>query len=152
IRENINTLCTYTDLEIWQALEHVQLAEFVRSKQDGLGMEVNQNGSNLSAGQQQLVCLTHALLKQAKVLVLDEATAAIDNPTDKIAQRSIREQFRECTVFTIAHRPNTITDSNKILVIDGSEVAEHDTPENLLADPHSLFAAIISETKQNRTK
>ncbi|KAJ1805506.1 hypothetical protein LPJ56_005356 [Coemansia sp. RSA 2599] len=146
IRENVDPLGAHADLDIWQALEHAHLAEYVRSKGSGLDLEVAQGGSNLSVGQRQLVCLARALLKQAKVLVLDEATAAIDNHTDNVVQRSIREQFRGCTVLTIAHRPNTIIDSDRILVIDNGEVAEYDTPENLLADPNSLFSSIVGES------
>ncbi|KAJ2635833.1 hypothetical protein GGF40_003368 [Coemansia sp. RSA 1286] len=145
IRENVDPLGVHGDLEIWHALAHAHLAEFIRSKDQGLDLEVTHGGNNFSVGQRQLVCLARALLKRAKVLVLDEATAAIDNITDNIVQQSIREQFRDCTVLTIAHRPNTIIDSDKILVIDNGEVAEYDTPGNLLADPNSLFTHIVSE-------
>ncbi|KAJ1814406.1 Canalicular multispecific organic anion transporter 2, partial [Coemansia sp. RSA 2599] len=132
IRENIDPFGKYTDLEIWQALEHAQLADFVRTKEQGLEFVVDRGGSNFSVGQRQLICLTRALLKQAKILVLDEATAAVDNSTDEIIQMAIRREFKECTVLTIAHRLNTIADSDRILVIDSGKVAEFDSPTSLL--------------------
>lgn len=94
-------------------------------------------------GQRQLVCLARALLrKNTKILVLDEATAAIDVETDRLIQESIREYFGHCTILTIAHRLNTILDYDKILVMDKGEVKELDTPRNLLSDPNSLFYSL----------
>ncbi|KAJ2133743.1 ABC transporter C member 13, partial [Coemansia sp. RSA 678] len=84
---------------------------------------------------------------RAKVLVLDEATAAIDNATDTIIQESIRKEFKDCTVLTIAHRLNTIIDSDMILVVDGGRMAEYDTPQNLLENENSLFAKLVEEAR-----
>lgn len=96
-----------------------------------------------SVGQRQLVCLARALLrKSTKILVLDEATAAIDVETDRLIQESIRECFGHCTILTIAHRLNTILDYDKILVMDGGEVKEFDSPRNLLSDSESLFSSL----------
>ncbi|KAJ1723570.1 hypothetical protein LPJ53_002093 [Coemansia erecta] len=147
VRENIDPFGNYTDEQVWSALEYAHLAEYIRSKEDGLDYKVEQGGTNFSVGQRQLICLARALLKHAKVLVLDEATAAIDNETDAIIQQSIREQFKDCTVLTIAHRLNTIIDSDMILVVDGGKVAEFDTPANLLADESSIFAQMVQESQ-----
>ncbi|KAJ2704612.1 hypothetical protein FB645_003109 [Coemansia sp. IMI 203386] len=151
VRENLDPFNSYSDQEIWRALEHAHLADVVRSKDEGLEFVVTQGGENFSVGQRQLICLARALLKRAKVLVLDEATAAIDNSTDAIIQESIRKEFKDCTVLTIAHRLNTIIDSDMILVVDAGKLAEYDTPENLLANENSLFAKLVEEARNQET-
>ncbi|KAJ2589936.1 hypothetical protein IWW49_002254 [Coemansia sp. RSA 1797] len=147
VRENLDPFNSYSDQNIWQALEHAHLADFIRTKDERLEFVVTQSGENFSVGQRQLICLARALLKRAKVLVLDEATAAIDNATDTIIQESIRKEFKNCTVLTIAHRLNTIIDSDMILVIDGGRLAEYDTPQNLLENENSLFAKLVEEAQ-----
>ncbi|KAJ2231313.1 hypothetical protein EV180_000422 [Coemansia sp. RSA 518] len=147
VRENLDPFNSYSDQNIWQALEHAHLADFIRTKDERLEFVVMQSGENFSIGQRQLICLARALLKRAKVLVLDEATAAIDNATDTIIQESIRKEFKNCTVLTIAHRLNTIIDSDMILVIDGGRLAEYDTPQNLLENENSLFAKLVEEAQ-----
>ncbi|KAJ2784706.1 hypothetical protein GGI15_002181 [Coemansia interrupta] len=150
VRDNVDPIGSYTDQQIWNALENAHLAEYIRSKNKGLDFEIEQSGNNLSVGQRQLICLARALLRRARILVLDEATAAIDNETDAIIQESIRKQFKNCTVLTIAHRLETVTDSDMILVVDGGMVAEYDTPENLLANESSLYFQLIQESKKQR--
>ncbi|KAJ2829061.1 hypothetical protein IWW50_001059 [Coemansia erecta] len=147
VRENLDPFNNYSDQDIWQALEHAHLADVIRAKDERLEFLVTQSGENFSVGQRQLICLARALLKRAKVLVLDEATAAIDNATDTIIQESIRKEFKHCTVLTIAHRLNTIIDSDMILVVDGGKLAEYDTPQNLLENENSLFAKLVEEAK-----
>ncbi|KAJ2120809.1 hypothetical protein IW147_004749 [Coemansia sp. RSA 720] len=147
VRENLDPFNNYSDQEIWQALEHAHLADVIRAKDERLELMVTQSGENFSVGQRQLICLARALLKRAKVLVLDEATAAIDNATDTIIQESIRKEFKNCTVLTIAHRLDTIIDSDMILVVDGGCLAEYDTPQNLLENKNSLFAKLVEEAR-----
>ncbi|KAJ2806862.1 Canalicular multispecific organic anion transporter 2 [Coemansia guatemalensis] len=149
VRKNLDPFNNYSDQDIWRALEQAHLAEYIRSKDERLEFMVSQSGENFSAGQRQLICLARALLKHAKVLVLDEATAAIDNATDEIIQQTIRTEFKDCTVLTIAHRLNTVIDSDMILVIDGGRLAEYDTPQNLLANKNSIFTKLINETQNN---
>ncbi|KAJ1853661.1 hypothetical protein LPJ73_002600 [Coemansia sp. RSA 2703] len=150
VRKNLDPFGNYTDQQIWSALEHAHLAELVRSKGEGLDYKVLKDGDNFSVGQRQLICLARALLRHSKVLVLDEATAAIDNETDAIIQQTIRKEFQNCTVLTIAHRLNTVMDSDMILVIDNGMVAEYDTPENLLANRYSIFTSLVSEAAIRR--
>ncbi|KAJ2871746.1 ATP-binding cassette glutathione S-conjugate transporter ycf1, partial [Coemansia aciculifera] len=120
----------------------------------GLDKWVEQKGSNFSVGQQQLVSLCRALLWRRKILVLDEATANVDTKTDQIMQSVIRQEFKDCTVLTIAHRINTIMDSDRVLVMDQGKVAEFDTPANLLArDGHfkRLVESMNLSKKQGQT-
>lgn len=105
----------------------------------GLQHEITEGGQNLSVGQKQLICLGRALLRKTKILILDEATAAIDLETDDLIQKTIRTEFKDCTVLTIAHRLNTIMDSDRIIVLDKGSVIEFDTPENLVANTDSVF-------------
>lgn len=93
----------------------------------------------MSVGQRQLLCLARALLRKTKVLILDEATAAVDIETDELIQKTIRSQFKDCTIMTIAHRLNTIMDSDRIIVLEKGVIAEFDTPQNLLANVNSIF-------------
>ena len=109
-------------------------------------MQVGQGGSNFSVGQRQLLCLARALLKGSKILVLDEATAAVDVETDQLIQNTIREAFKHCTTLTIAHRLNTIIDSDRVLVLDRGHVLEYDTPLALLENDSSAFSSMVAET------
>ena len=108
----------------------------------GLYAKVNEGGSNLSAGQKQLLCLARALLNPSRILILDEATAAVDVKTDKIVQETIRKEFSDRTILTIAHRIDTIMDNDKILVLDRGEVKEFDSPANLLKDKDTIFYSL----------
>ncbi|KAJ2714070.1 hypothetical protein H4R19_001923, partial [Coemansia spiralis] len=147
VRENLDPFGQYSDHDIWRALEHAHLADVIRGKDERLEFEVAQGGENFSVGQRQLVCLARALLKRAKVLVLDEATAAIDNTTDAIIQQTIRSEFKHCTVLTIAHRLDTIMDSDMVLVVDAGRMGEYDTPQNLLQNKDGLFAKLVEEAR-----
>jgi ATP-binding cassette, subfamily C (CFTR/MRP), member 1 len=106
---------------------------------------VNQFSSISIAGQKQLLCLARALLRKSKILVLDEATAAVDMETDDLIQQTIRSEFKDCTIMTIAHRLNTIIDYDRVLVMDKGEVAEFDSPQTLLANTNSIFYSMAKE-------
>uniref|UniRef100_A0A665WKS8 Multidrug resistance-associated protein 1 n=1 Tax=Echeneis naucrates TaxID=173247 RepID=A0A665WKS8_ECHNA len=132
LRMNLDPFDNYDDDDVWRALELSHLKTFVSGLPDGLSHECSEGGENLSVGQRQLLCLARALLRKTKILVLDEATAAVDPETDKLIQSTIRSQFEDCTVLTIAHRLNTIMDYNRVLVLDRGEIAEFDTPSHLI--------------------
>lgn len=98
------------------------------------------------------MCMARALLRQPRILILDEATASVDFESDALIQQTIREKFADCTMLTIAHRINTIMDSDKVLVLDQGEVAEFDTPEALLSDPTTLFSGLVQEFNSGRNQ
>uniref|UniRef100_A0A8C5TE87 ABC-type glutathione-S-conjugate transporter n=1 Tax=Malurus cyaneus samueli TaxID=2593467 RepID=A0A8C5TE87_9PASS len=140
LRMNLDPLNQYTDADIWTALELTQLKNFVADLPEQLEYKCTDQGENLSTGQKQLVCLARALLRKAKILVLDEATAAVDLETDLQIQSMLRTQFRDSTVLTIAHRVNTILD-----FLENGRIAEFDTPEHLIAQK-GLFYRLMEES------
>ena len=147
LRSNLDPFGQYTDDQLWMAIEHSHLKDFVKSQENQLEHKVSEGGENLSVGQRQLICLARALLRKTKILVLDEATAAVDVETDSLIQSTIRKEFSDCTIITIAHRLNTIIDSNRVLVLDQGSIAEFDTPDNLLANCESLFYSLAKDAK-----
>ncbi|XP_023742688.1 ABC transporter C family member 10 [Lactuca sativa] len=145
IRYNLDPLGEHSDQELWKVLEKCQLQEVIQDKKEGLDSLVVQDGSNWSLGQRQLFCLGRALLKRRKILVLDEATASIDNATDTIIQKTIREEFQDCTVITVAHRIPTVIDCSMVLVMKDGKVMEYEKPTTLMNEPASLFAQLVNE-------
>ncbi|KAM4829793.1 multidrug resistance-associated protein 1 isoform 2-T2 [Thomomys bottae] len=132
LRMNLDPFSQYSDEDVWTALELAHLKGFVSTLPDKLEHECAEGGENLSVGQRQLVCLARALLRKTKILVLDEATAAVDLETDDLIQSTIRTQFHDCTVLTIAHRLNTIMDYTRVIVLDKGEIVECGTPSELV--------------------
>uniref|UniRef100_A0A4W5L8M2 ABC-type glutathione-S-conjugate transporter n=1 Tax=Hucho hucho TaxID=62062 RepID=A0A4W5L8M2_9TELE len=139
LRMNLDPFDTYTDEEIWSSLELAHLKNFVSNLPDKLNYECSEGGENLSLGQRQLVCLARALLRKTKILVLDEATAAVDLETDTLIQSTIRQQFEDCTVLTIAHRLNTIMDYTRVIVMDKGHISEMDSPTNLISNRGQFY-------------
>ncbi|XP_067333226.1 multidrug resistance-associated protein 1 isoform X2 [Channa argus] len=139
LRMNLDPFDSYSDEDIWRALEFSHLRSFVSSLPNKLNHECSEGGENLSVGQRQLLCLARALLRKTKILVLDEATAAVDMETDNLIQSTIRSQFEDCTVLTIAHRLNTIMDYTRVLVLDKGEMAEFDSPSNLITQKGAFY-------------
>eukprot|EP00474_Spongospora_subterranea_P010231 CRZ10689.1 hypothetical protein [Spongospora subterranea] len=151
IRSNLDPYGEFSDDDMWHALSAVELTDHIRlmgSSESGAGLDAVcvENGSNFSLGQRQLFCIARAILTKSKVVVLDEATAAIDASTDAIVQKAFEENFADCTVLTIAHRLNTIIESDKILFMDQGRVAEFDRPSTLLNDENSAFYGLVAQT------
>ncbi|XP_074855480.1 ATP-binding cassette sub-family C member 2 isoform X2 [Carettochelys insculpta] len=132
LRMNMDPFEQYSDEEIWKALELAHLKTYVLALPEGLSYQVSEAGENLSGGQKQLLCLARALLRKVKILILDEVTAAVDLETDTLIQTTIRQQFANCTVLTIAHRLHTIMDSDRVMVLQAGCIMEYDSPERLL--------------------
>ncbi|KAG8000099.1 Canalicular multispecific organic anion transporter 1 [Nibea albiflora] len=132
LRMNLDPFDRFSDEEIWRVLELSHLKGYVSGLHEGLQHEVAEGGENLSVGQRQLLCLARALLRKSRILILDEATAAVDLETDNLIQNTIRKEFSQCTVLTIAHRLHSIMDSSRVMVLDAGKIVEFDSPSNLL--------------------
>ncbi|NWX83397.1 MRP1 protein, partial [Nothoprocta pentlandii] len=144
LQSNLDPLGKHSDLELWEALELCDLKDFVQSLPKKLLHEIAEGGENLSVGQRQLVCLARVLLRKTKILVLDEATASVDTETDHLVQSTIRREFHNCTILTIAHRLHTIMDSERVLVLETGRILEFDTPHNLLQQ-QGAFSEMAAE-------
>ncbi|SJL03580.1 related to YCF1-Vacuolar ABC transporter responsible for vacuolar sequestration of glutathione-S-conjugates [Armillaria ostoyae] len=146
LRENIDPVGEHVDADIWVALGQAHLKTYVESLPEGLDAPVREGGSSLSSGQRQLLCFARALLRKSKVLVLDEATSAVDLDTDQAIQDIIRgPAFTDVTILTIAHRLNTIIESDRVLVMEAGKMAEFDTPQALLSKQDSIFYSLASQ-------
>ena len=147
VRYNLDPFGAASDDELWTVLKKVQMAEVIAVIPKGLDEEVAEGGENFSQGQRQLLCIARSLLRKPKILIMDEATASIDNTTDAAIQTMIRENFADATVLTIAHRLNTIMDSDRVLVLDDGRISEFDTPKALLDKEDGVFRAMVHESK-----
>ncbi|OAQ34058.1 P-loop containing nucleoside triphosphate hydrolase protein [Linnemannia elongata AG-77] len=145
VRENLDPFFELEDSALWEALERAHLKDFIGSLPGGLSFEVSANGDNFSMGQRSLICLARALLRKTKVLVLDEATAAVDIETDELIQKTIRAEFKDRTIMTIAHRIKTVMDSDKVLVLENGRVQEFEEPKSLLTRRESLFYRLAEQ-------
>ncbi|KAG7234391.1 hypothetical protein INR49_004820 [Caranx melampygus] len=145
VRKNLDPFSQHTDEDLWRALEEVQLKSVVEELPGKLETVLAESGSNFSVGQRQLVCLARAILRKNRILVIDEATANVDPRTDELIQKTIRDKFRECTVLTIAHRLNTIIDSDRILVLHGGTIQELDRPFTLLQNKDSALHKMVQQ-------
>ncbi|KAL8420183.1 hypothetical protein RB594_003095 [Gaeumannomyces avenae] len=143
IRDNLDPGHVHDDTELWSVLEHARLKDHVTSMDGGLEAKINEGGSNLSQGQRQLVSLARAMLTPSNILVLDEATAAVDVQTDALLQQTLRScLFSHKTIITVAHRINTILDSDRVVVLDKGEVAEFGPPQELIAKKGAFYSLV----------
>ncbi|XP_067006599.2 ATP-binding cassette subfamily C member 4 [Anabrus simplex] len=142
LRYNLDPFNNFSDEELWAAIEEVELKDAISA----LDQPLSEGGGNLSVGQRQLVCLARAILKSSKILVLDEATANLDPETDVLIQATIRKKFSNCTVLTVAHRLNSIIDSDMVLAMDAGKVIEYDHPYVLLQNTNGYFYNLVQET------
>ncbi|KAH8259007.1 hypothetical protein KR038_006887, partial [Drosophila bunnanda] len=149
MRYNLDPFDEYSDDKLWRSLEEVKLKDVVSKMATGLQTKITEGGTNFSVGQRQLVCLARAILRENRILVMDEATANVDPQTDGLIQATIRNKFKDCTVLTIAHRLHTIMDSDKVLVMDAGRVVEFGTPYELLTKAESkVFHGMVEQTGQ----
>ncbi|XP_060518789.1 probable multidrug resistance-associated protein lethal(2)03659 isoform X2 [Cylas formicarius] len=147
LKKNLDPFGEYNDNVLWSALEEVELKPAVSKLPQGLETVMSEGGSNFSVGQRQLVCLARAIIRNNKILVLDEATANVDPQTDLLIQSTIRKKFSQCTVLTVAHRLHTIMDSDKVLVMDAGRVVEFGPPHELLQNKQTgVFYELVLQT------
>ncbi|ETW03354.1 hypothetical protein H310_04845 [Aphanomyces invadans] len=143
VRANIDPMDTMSDAAIWTALSQCCLKEVVEMFPLQLMEPLQNNEAKLSRGQAQLLCICRALVRQSKVVCVDEATAAIDHTTEQLVKTTMAQAFKDSTVLTVAHRLHSILDSDRVLVLDEGKVVEFDTPRALRAIPNGYFAALL---------
>ncbi|XP_071949620.1 ATP-binding cassette sub-family C member 5-like [Antedon mediterranea] len=140
IRYNLDPFDQFTDDDIWKALEKTYMKKTISAFQSQLMTPVNEGGENFSLGERQLICMSRALLRKSKILILDEATAAIDTKTDHLIQSTIRQAFVDCTMLIIAHRLHTVQDCDRVMVLDSGKITEFDSPSVLLSNKDTVFS------------
>ncbi|KAL0935128.1 ABC bile acid [Colletotrichum truncatum] len=166
VRSNLDPFDNQSDAELRDSLQRVHLVDSSPSTPGepsssttpslngaknvnvfrNLNSSISEGGGNLSQGQRQLLCLARAIVSRPKVMVLDEATSAVDMNTDALIQRSIREEFNDSTLIVIAHRLSTIADFDRILVLSDGAVAEYGTPKELWNKEDGVFRGMCEES------
>ncbi|OBZ67849.1 ATP-dependent bile acid permease [Grifola frondosa] len=159
LRSTLDVFNEYEDAEIYEALRRVHLIpsgdsaavsdEVNANVFSNLDSHVSEGGENFSTGEKQLLCMARALLKRSKVLLMDEATASVDYATDELIGKTIRHEFAQSTILTIAHRLRTVIDYDRVILLEEGRIAEFDKPANLLANPSSKFHALCKATGKN---
>ncbi|KAJ3223083.1 hypothetical protein HK099_001564 [Clydaea vesicula] len=144
-RTNLDPFNEHDENQLWDCLARANLKEKV-IESGGLDSVVQEGGDNLSVGQKQLICLARSMLKRPRILVMDEATSNVDYETDTFIQKALREDFKDATILTIAHRLNTIIDYDKVLVFEAGELVEIGSPSELLEKPSGIFLGMVEET------
>lgn len=148
LRNNLDPFNTVEDATLWSALTDVGLKSTFNSLED----MIDKDGGNLSFGQRQLLCLARVIVKDNKILVLDEATANLDPATEVTIQKIIKSKFADCTVISVAHKLTTIIDSDKVIVMDNGQVVEYDHPHLLLQRSDGYFSAMVNQTSDNMAR
>ena len=146
LRYNFDPKGEHTDKEIYKVLKKIGFDDFVKKQPLHLSHVISENGSNLSIGEKQLICITRAILRKSKIVILDEATASIDFKHEEIVQKAIDQLLKNSTLISIAHRIKTVLNSDKILVLENGEVKEYEKPDILLKDKKSYFSELYTKS------
>jgi ATP-binding cassette subfamily C (CFTR/MRP) protein 1 len=151
LRFNLDPIGTLSDSELFKMAKKASLEDLINRDDKGFDQKIDDGGKNLSSGEKQLICILRAILRKNKIVLMDEATANIDIKTEQIIQKLIQEEFADSTVLTIAHRLNTIINSDKVLVLDKGMVKEYEEPMMLLENTDSLFYSYANELKKKES-
>ncbi|XP_030369165.1 probable multidrug resistance-associated protein lethal(2)03659 [Scaptodrosophila lebanonensis] len=152
LRHNLDPFEQKTDAELWDALDAVKLKNNVGKLDGGLSCRVHDSGANFSMGQRQLICLARAILRNNRILIMDEATANVDPETDQLIQEAIHTKFENCTVLTIAHRLHTVMDNDRVLVMDLGRMVELGHPHDLLQQRNGYLYRFVERTGAGTAK
>eukprot|EP00347_Sterkiella_histriomuscorum_P019725 403340529 len=152
LRFNLDPENRTPDDRIIELLKEANLEDMINKDPKGIYQDIAENGSNLSSGEKQLLCICRAILRRSKIVILDEATANIDVVTEQKIQRLIQLEFKESTMITIAHRLNTIIQSDRVLVLSFGQIKEYDTPKNLMQNPDSEFTKLLKQIQKEEGK
>ncbi|KAI6212523.1 hypothetical protein M3Y94_00035900 [Aphelenchoides besseyi] len=148
IRSNLDPWNRMDDTRLRSALRKAHILNYVDSLNGGLDHEITEGGQTFSVGQRQLLCLARALLRRSQFLILDEATASVDLETDRFIQKTIRENFANSTILTIAHRLDTIRDFDRVMVMEQGRLIEFDRIDRLLQNENSRFARMVRASRE----
>ena len=148
LRENLDIDTKFSDSEISKVLADIKLFDLLSANAKGLDMKIDENGSNFSMGEKQLICFARALLHKKKIVIFDEATANVDKKTEKIILDIIEKQFSSCTVILISHKISNVMKCDRVIVMDKGSVIEYDKPQTLYSDTTSMFRKLCDNDKQ----
>ncbi|TNV86168.1 hypothetical protein FGO68_gene2272 [Halteria grandinella] len=152
LKYNLDPEGKVSESRIIEVLRAAELDDLLQRDNQNLGLDmlITENGANLSSGEKQLICICRAILRKSKIVVLDEATANIDVMLEQKLQNLIQKEFQNATMITIAHRLNTIINSDRVLVLSFGEVVEYDSPANLLQNKSSEFSMLVQEMRKEQ--
>ena len=146
LRENIDPFGEYSDDDIIFQLNLIGLA-YLLDEDDGLDGVIESEGTNFSVGEKQLICITRAMLRQCKIIIMDEANSSFDYRTDLLIQKSLAKSFEGCTLITVAHKIKTILGYDKICVLNDGEIVETGSPMELISKKEGLFYDLYMQSK-----
>ncbi|KAH9840313.1 P-loop containing nucleoside triphosphate hydrolase protein [Rhodofomes roseus] len=155
LRQNVDPFQQYDDATLNDALRSAGLFSLQSNTIGGrvtLDTPIASGGTNLSVGQRQILALARAIVRQSKLLILDEATSAIDYATDAVIQASLRQELdKGVTLLTVAHRLQTIMDADKVMVLDAGRIVEFGKPSELLKDEKGTLRALVDKSDDKET-
>jgi len=150
LRQNLDPFDQYDDAVLNNALRAAGLFSLRKDDDENritLDTPISSGGTNLSVGQRQILALARAIVRRSKLLILDEATSAIDYETDTVIQTALRQELdKDVTLLTVAHRLQTIMDADKIMVLDAGEIVEFGKPVDLLQNEQGILRSLVDES------